>query len=193
MRTEARTMHKDLRSETDRIGYYFQKEKWVLLVVAVTGILYNVGLVAGPWFEGQMVQCLCDILGMKKEPAEMILLAAAYALTILGLSLVALWGCRRELSNLYLGTYVKVFVVVYILLLALVAAAARKAGKDGGKLGKLQVLPSDADILPIYVACGLSAVAMASALVSITVAYYAMWILAMVVFALAVYYTVKQL
>ena len=34
---------------------------------------------------------------------------------------------------------------------------------------------------------------MASALVSITVAYYAMWILAMVVFALAVYYTVKQL
>lgn len=117
----------------------------------------------------------------------------AYALTILGLSLVALWGCRRELSNLYLGTYVKVFVVVYILLLALVAAAARKAGKDGGKLGKLQVLPSDADILPIYVACGLSAVAMASALVSITVAYYAMWILAMVVFALAVYYTVKQL
>ena len=36
----------------------------------------------------------------------------AYALTILGLSLVALWGCRRELSNLYLGTYVKVFVVV---------------------------------------------------------------------------------
>ena len=73
------------------------------------------------------------------------------------------------------------------------AVAAWKPGKDGGKLGKFRLLPSDADILPIYVACGLSAAAMASALVSITVAYYAMWILAMVVFALAVYYTVKQL
>ncbi|MGN0715894.1 MAG: ABC transporter ATP-binding protein, partial [Anaerovoracaceae bacterium] len=59
------------------------KEKWVLLIVTVTGILYNVGLVAGPWFEGQMVQCLCDIIGMKKRPAQMIALAAAYALTIL--------------------------------------------------------------------------------------------------------------
>ena len=93
----------------------------------------------------------------------------AYALTILGISLVALWGCRQELSNLYMSAYVKAFV------------------------GKFRLLPSDADILPIYVACGLSAAAMASALVSITVAYYAMWILAMVVFALAVYYTVKQL
>ena len=73
----------DRVGETDRIGFYFRQEKWVLLIVTVTGILYNVGLVAGPWFEGQMVQCLCDILGRKKEPGEMILLAAAYVLTIL--------------------------------------------------------------------------------------------------------------
>ena len=33
----------------------------------------------------------------------------------------------------------------------------------------------------------------AAALVSTTVAYYVMWVLAIVVFALAVYYTVKQL
>ena len=50
-----------------------------------------------------------------------------------------------------------------------------------------------ADPLPVYVACGLSAVAMAVALISTTTAYYAMWALAMVVFGLAVYYTVKQL
>jgi uncharacterized membrane protein YoaK (UPF0700 family) len=36
-------------------------------------------------------------------------------------------------------------------------------------------------------------VAVAAALVSLNIAYYAMWILAVVVFALAVYYTVKQL
>ena len=41
----------DRVGETDRIGFYFRQEKWVLLIVTVTGILYNVGLVAGPWFE----------------------------------------------------------------------------------------------------------------------------------------------
>ena len=60
-----------------------------------------------------------------------------------------------------------------------------------GKLGKL--LPAKASHLPVYVACGLSVAAIAAGLVSATVAYYVMWILAIVVFALAVYYTVKQL
>ena len=69
-------------------------------------------------------------------------------------------------------------------------AAAALLTKSG-RLGKL--LPTDADPLPIYVACGLSAVAVAVALISTAAAYYAMWILAVVVFALAVYYTVKQL
>ena len=39
----------------------------------------------------------------------------------------------------------------------------------------------------------LSAAAMLTALFSTTLAYYAMWALAIVVFGLAVYYTVKQL
>ena len=42
-------------------------------------------------------------------------------------------------------------------------------------------------------ACGLPAAAMLGALFNTTVAYYAMWALAIVVFGLAVYYTVKQL
>ena len=117
----------------------------------------------------------------------------AYALTILAVSLVALWACRRELSNLYLGSSVKVFVVVYVVLLVLAVIAARKAGKNGGMLGSFRLLPADADLLPIYAACGLSAAAMLSALISITVAYYAIWVLALLAFALAVYYTVKQL
>ena len=59
------------------------------------------------------------------------------------------------------------------------------------KLTKL--LPVKADPLPVFVACVLSIVAVAIALVNTTIAYYAMWALAAVVFALAVYYTVKQL
>ena len=47
--------------------------------------------------------------------------------------------------------------------------------------------------MPMYAATGLSAAAVVLALFSATVAYYAMWVLGIVVFALAVYYTVKQL
>lgn len=45
----------------------------------------------------------------------------------------------------------------------------------------------------VYVACGLSAAAVVTVLINSLVSYYAMWILAGVIFALAVYYTVKQL
>lgn len=117
----------------------------------------------------------------------------AWALTILGVTLLVLWVIRRELNSMYLGTYVKAAAVVYLVLLAALVVLARKVFLGKGLLGKIRILPSDADILPVYVACGLSAAATAVALVSTTFAYYAMWTLAVVVFALAVYYTVKQL
>lgn len=110
----------------------------------------------------------------------------ALSLTILGVSLIALWVCRRVLSSVYLGLYVKIAAAVYLVLLAAVVYLTKN-----GKLGRL--LPPKADPLPVYVACGLSIAAIAVALVSSTIAYYAMWALAMVVFGLAVYYTVKQL
>ena len=80
----------------------------------------------------------------------------------------------------------KIVAAVYILVL-IAAVLLTKLGK----LGKL--LPAKASHLPVYVSCGLSAAAMLAALFSTTLAYYAMWALAIVVFALAVYYTVKQL
>lgn len=110
----------------------------------------------------------------------------ALSLTILGVSLIALWVCRRVLSSVYLGLYVKIAAVIYLVLLAAVVYLTKN-----GKLVRL--LPPKADPLPVYVACGLSIAAIAVALVSSTIAYYAMWALAMVVFGLAVYYTVKQL
>ena len=110
----------------------------------------------------------------------------ALSLTILGASLIVLWICRKQLYSVYLGTYVRIFAVVYILVLIAVALLAKQ-----GKLKKL--LSAKADLLPVYLACGLSAAAMLGALFNTTVAYYAMWALAIVVFGLAVYYTVKQL
>ena len=110
----------------------------------------------------------------------------ALALTILGTSLIVLWVCRRVMSSIYLGTYVKVVVILYLVLLIATAFLAKN-----DKLRKL--LPANADLLPVYLACGLSFVALVLALINTVAAYYAMWALAIVVFALAVYYTVKQL
>lgn len=117
----------------------------------------------------------------------------AYALTILGMSLVALWACRRAVGSAYTASLAKIAVIVYIALLALVVFLVRKALTSGGKLGKYRLLPAKANGRTIYSACAVSAVAVATALISVTAAYYAIWVLALVVFALAVYYTVKQL
>ena len=110
----------------------------------------------------------------------------ALALTVLGITLVVLWVCRRAGASMYLGVYVKAVSVIYLVLIVVVAVLV--------KLGKLdKLLPANADLLPVYVACGLSAAAIVAALVNTTMAYYATWALGIVVFALAVYYTVKQL
>ena len=117
----------------------------------------------------------------------------AWALSVLGFSLIALWVCRRGMGSIYSGTTVKVGAALYLVLLVIVAVLAHQADKKGGLVGSVRILPADADVLPIYVACALSFVALLSAFISLTVSYYAMWALALVVFALAVYYTVKQL
>lgn len=118
----------------------------------------------------------------------------AWALTILAASLIVLWICRHLLGGgTLLGQVAMAGAVVYLVLLVVAAFLTRKADQNKGLLGKLRVLPATADALPIYAACVLSFVAVVIALFSTTVAYYAMWALALVVFILAVYYTVKQL
>ena len=73
--------HKAFRP--DRVQDYFLAEWKVLLIVTVTGLVYNVGLLAGPWFEGQMTGKLVDILTGSGSYPEMAVLALGYALTIL--------------------------------------------------------------------------------------------------------------
>ncbi len=67
----------------DRVTDYFLAEWKVLLIVTVTGLVYNIGLLAGPWFEGQMTGKLVDILTGSGSYPEMAVLALGYALTIL--------------------------------------------------------------------------------------------------------------
>ena len=50
----------------NKIISYFKTEWVVLLIVTVSGLIYNLGLLAGPWFEGRMTGCLIDILNGRK-------------------------------------------------------------------------------------------------------------------------------
>ena len=68
--------------QSDRILSYFKVEWKVLFAVTVSGLIYNLGLLAGPWFEGQMTGCLVDILNGSRQFSEMMVLAAAYVAVI---------------------------------------------------------------------------------------------------------------
>ena len=75
---------KPKNNRPDRILTYFRQEWLPILFTTIFGLLYNGGLLAGPWFEGRLAQCLADILGGSDTAAHMVVLALAYiAVTLL--------------------------------------------------------------------------------------------------------------
>lgn len=46
------------RFQSDRVLAYFRLEWKVLVLITLSGLIYNLGLLAGPWFEGKMTGCL---------------------------------------------------------------------------------------------------------------------------------------
>lgn len=116
-----------------------------------------------------------------------------YAMTILGSGLFATWVCRHGMDNQHWKSYVIAGACAYLVLLAATALTARRVERADGLLGTLRVLPKGGDCTVLLVSCGLSAAAVALSLFSAAVAYYAMWVLGIVIFILAVYYTVREL
>ena len=60
------------------IRSYFRVEWLSLSLVTLSGLLYNVGLLAAPWFEGRLAQCLADILRGTDTIQRMAWLVLAY-------------------------------------------------------------------------------------------------------------------
>ena len=83
----------------DHILSYFRLEKKTLFFVTVSGIAYNVGLIAGPWFEGQLAQRLYDIIMGRKTFSDMVSLALAYA------AVMAFVQGMRYLKRLYVRRF----------------------------------------------------------------------------------------
>ena len=67
----------------DRVLSYFRLEWLPLAFVTLSGLVYNIGLLATPWFEGRLAQCLADILGGSETAAKMAMLVSAYILVTL--------------------------------------------------------------------------------------------------------------
>ena len=87
----------------DRIGSYFRVEWLPLLFVTVSGLFYNVGLLATPWFEGRLAQCLADILGGNETAVKMAVLVLAYILVTLAVQLARFFKrfyVRRFANNI---------------------------------------------------------------------------------------------
>lgn len=74
------TAHKTFKA--DRILSYFKEEWKVLLIITVSGFIYNLGLLFGPWFEGKMAGCLIDILSKNAVYKDMLILVIAYVISI---------------------------------------------------------------------------------------------------------------
>ena len=70
---------RDRAFRPDRIGAYFRVEWLPLAFITISGLLYNFGLLAGPWFEGELAQCLADILGGNQKASAMAVLVLSYA------------------------------------------------------------------------------------------------------------------
>ena len=76
-------MQNDKNFRPDHIGAYFRIEWLPLALVTVSGLIYNIGLLATPWFEGQLAQCLADILDGSATAAAMAILVLTYVLVTL--------------------------------------------------------------------------------------------------------------
>ncbi|MEE8808464.1 MAG: ABC transporter ATP-binding protein [Lactimicrobium sp.] len=66
--------------DPQKITSYFLNQKTRLLIITITGLIYNIGLLAGPYYEGQLAQTLLEILNGSRTWAAMVSLAITYLL-----------------------------------------------------------------------------------------------------------------
>ncbi len=88
--------------QPDRVLWYFKAEWLPLLLVTVSGLIYNLGLLAGPWFEGQMTGCLIRILqgnGTFSDMLRLILWYVAAIAIVQGARYIKRFYVRRFANN----------------------------------------------------------------------------------------------
>ena len=72
--------HRDKRiKRPEKLLSYWSYQPLMLILIAVTGIIYNFGMLASPYFEGNLI----DVIENKEEPQKVWILLGIFCLTIL--------------------------------------------------------------------------------------------------------------
>lgn len=74
-----KTNRKSAEFQPNRVLSYFKAEWRALLIVTVSGLIYNIGLLTGPWFEGTMTGYLVEILNGTGQLSGMLMLVIRFA------------------------------------------------------------------------------------------------------------------
>ena len=70
---------KSAEFQPNRVLSYFKAEWRALLIVTVSGLIYNIGLLTGPWCEGTMTGYLVEILNVTGQFSGMLMLVIRFA------------------------------------------------------------------------------------------------------------------
>lgn len=74
-----KTNRKSAEFQPNRVLSYFKAEWRALLIVTVSGLIYNIGLLTGPWFEGTMTGYLVEVLNGTGQFSGMLMLVIRFA------------------------------------------------------------------------------------------------------------------
>lgn len=74
-----KTNKKSAEFQPNRVLSYFKAEWRTLLIVTVSGLIYNIGLLTGPWFEGTMTGYLVKVLNGTGQFSGMLMLVIRFA------------------------------------------------------------------------------------------------------------------
>lgn len=109
---------------------------------------------------------------------------------ICGCGILSLWLYRRFFQ--YHPTAIYAGYVLGWLLLAGAAVVFWKLSQNGGKWNKYRVFPDKISYIPAYATCAITAAVLAAALIGgAAAAFYAIFVLVIWLFCMAVYYTVR--
>ena len=113
---------------------------------------------------------------------------------ILSGSIFTLWVCQKGLGTVNWNTKVIIGAAAVLLGLAAAALLTRQIQKNKGRwIGRrrVRVFSANCPYPVLYLTYGLAFLSIVLALAVVSTAYYAMWVLGVLLFVLAVYYTTK--
>ena len=163
------------------IGFFFAVSSQVMLKIYPQGTTMMCVLVP--------VAMLLGIVFLL-YPREFSLQALALTASMMAMYLIHRGG-NGNWTGLVAGCCVFAALVI-----AALGIAVLKAGTNGGKLeklGGLRIVSSDGNYKLVYAVLAVCLAAILVALFVSGIAYYGLWVLAVVTFLLAVYYTVKMM